>query len=249
MKKISIWAKHHVLLTRIIICIIHLLLICIAFFLSENVQFNFSDATLILIALIIVGASLLYPVAKKISYVFQKIILFITSTCFFLITCFFIQQNFSLPFSQPSLSAVVVLKDSSNKQSAAQIIQSLQYRDKKTLTRSEKRVIKKELRKEIKAYKKMPKPHRPTAQDALLIFLIVLSGIGLLFGLAILVCGVSCGGVPALAIVLTLFGMGGIGVALYFIIRKLHKNIQQESKQSTENNLDNSENINAAFAI
>lgn len=160
------------------------------------------------------------------------------------------QQNFDLPFSQQSLSAVVVvLKDSSNKQTAAQIIQSLQYRDKKTLTRSEKRILKKELRREIKVYKKLPKPQRPTAQDALLIFLIVLSGIGLLFGLSILVCGISCGGIPALAIILTLFGMGGIGVALYFIIRKLHKNIEEERKQSGANSLDNSDNINAAFAI
>lgn len=249
MKKISIWAKHHVLLTRIIICIIHLLLILIAFYLSDNIQFNFSNSTLILIGLIITGALLLYPFAKRISYAFQKIILFITSTCFFLITCFCIQQNFNLPFSQQSLSAVVVLKDSSNKQTAAQIMQSLQYRDKKTLTKSEKRILKKELRKEIKAYKKLPKANRPTAQDALLIFLIVLSAIGLLFGLSILVCGISCGGVPALAIIATLFGMGGIGVALYFIIRKLHRNIEKERKQSGANSLNNSENINAAFAI
>ncbi|MEP6466349.1 MAG: hypothetical protein ABJB05_08585 [Parafilimonas sp.] len=235
MKKISLWAKNHVFITRIIIVVIHLLLIRIAFFLCNTIQFNFSFSVFVALALIIIVASMLYPFAKKISYPFQKIILFITSTCFFLITCFFIKDNFISDSFQKTFSAVSVPVDS--------------LKNATTLTRSQKHVLKKELRTEIKAYKKIPRPQRPTAQDALLILFIVLSGIGLLCGLGILVCGISCGGIPALVLISVSAGMGGIGVGLYFIIRKLHKNVEKERKQSQTNSFNNADVLSSSLIM
>ena len=232
MKKISIWAKHHVLIARLIISVIHLLLTLIAFYISQNIYFNFSFFDLSIVVLILILGRIVYPFARKKSYELQKTVLFITSTCFFLIVCFAMKHNFTMFSNQNALSAVSLPSDSTNKKFNAQkLISSLAYKDYKSMSRSEKRAFRKELGKEIKAYKKIPKPHRPTAQDALLIFLIVVCGIGLLFGLSILICGISCGGIPAWAIILTLLGMGGVGIGLYFIIRKLHKNVEEERKQ------------------
>ncbi len=229
MKKISLWAKNHVFITRVIVSFIHALLILIAFYLSKNLQFNFSISSLIVVVIILSGVSILYPYTKRISYTFQKTMLFITSTCFFLITCFFNKHNFSLLNFQAASTTVSLPIDSSNKKSVAEMIELL--RTNNNLSRSEKHTLRKELRselrKEIKAYKKIGKPHRPTKQDALLILLIVLSGVGLLYGLAIILCSISCGGIPAIVLIFTSFGIAGIGVGLYFLIRKLRRNIER----------------------
>lgn len=230
MKKISVWAKHHVFATRVIVSIIHILLVLIAFYISQNIQFNFSFIELILIVLIIIAAKIIYPFAKRQSYLLHKTVLFITSTCFFLIVCFAMKHNFMLSSNQNALSAVSLPADSSKISSIKKVSS---YKDYKALSKPERKAFRKELKKELKAYKKIPRPNRPTAQDALLIFLIVLCGIGLLFLLSILVCGISCGGISGGAILLSLLGLGGIGVGLYFIIRSLHRNIEKESKQNT----------------
>lgn len=239
MKKISLWAKDHVLITRIIIFFIHLLLILIAFYLSENIQIDFSFAAISVIVFILIAGRTIYPFARKKSYAFQKTVLFVTSTCCFLIICFAMKHNFSFSLNQNVYSAVSLPFDSTNKKTDKQNITSLtSYKDYKSLSKAEKKAFRKELKKEIKVYKKeLKKTNRPkpTWEDALLIFLIVLCAIALLFGLSILVCGISCGGVPAAAILLTLFGMGGVGVGLYFIIRKLHRNVEKERKHMEKN--------------
>lgn len=241
MKKISIWAKNHVFATRIIISIIHLLLILIAFYISQNLQFNFSFSALCIVILIIIAGKIFYPFARRKSYVLHKTTLFVTSTCFFLVMCFAMKHNFRLSsYNQNALSAISLPVDS-NKVSSLKQISS--YKDYKALSKSERKAFRKELKKEIRTYKKIPQPNRPSAQDAVLIFLIVLCGLGLLFLLSILVCGISCGGISGGAILLTLLGMGGIGVGLYFIIRSLHRNLDKENgimdKQSTNNNRNN----------
>ena len=221
MKKISLWAKHHVFATRIIIFFIHLLLIVLAFYISENIPFHFSLKKLSLVLFILILSTFNYYRVKQKSYLFKKAIYFITSVCFFLIVCFFSKHNFTTNSFQKSLSAIEITPHhNTSNPTAQQILQSLKYRDKTTLTKYEKRILKKELKKQIGIYTKSTLKHdHISAEQALLIILAIIAALGLLSLLSALACSISCGGANALAILVFIVGLAGICFGLYFLIK------------------------------
>ncbi|MEP6466350.1 MAG: hypothetical protein ABJB05_08590 [Parafilimonas sp.] len=231
MQKISIWAKHHAFAARIIIFFIHLLLLLLGFYITENIPFHFTFSEIVFILLIIVAASIIYPFVKK-NYLFQRILIFFTSGCFFLIVCFFIDHNFNFPNNQKALSAVPVSIPAENKKPSAQeILESLKYRDKSTLTKQEKRILKKEFKKQLVVYgKSVAKNDKASAAKAALIILAIIAALGLVALLGILSCSISCGGSGALAILVFIIGLGGIGIGLYFLLKLIkRKHIKTDS--------------------
>lgn len=228
MKQISYWAKNNVPAARIIISFIHILLVLIAFYLSTNVSFHLSFFEMSLIAVIIIIASIIYPKSKKTSYTFQRILLFVTSVGFFLMICFFVQRNFSFPYYQKTLSAISLPVNADKKPTAQEILESLKYRDKSTLTKEEKKILKKEIKKQVCVYTKATISNDKEGKShALAIILLIIAAVGLELVLSALACSISCGGSGALAIIVFALGTAGIILGTVLLINRInHKKMK-----------------------
>ncbi len=88
--------------------------------------------------------------------------------------------------------------------------------DKSKLSKKEKRRI---MKTQIKAI--MHEKSLSAADRALMIFLCVLLGLALLFGVAVLSCAIGCGGSEALAVVVALLGIVGVILFVSWLARKI----------------------------
>lgn len=236
MKNISIWAKNNVLVARVLIFFIHLLLIFLAFYITANIHFKFSYTELTVIICFWVTTVFIYSYVAKQSYLIHKVLNFITASCFFLIICFFIKHNFRLPYFQNTLNAVSVSGKTNKHSSAQEILESLKYRNKGTLTKKENRILKKEFGKQLYVFNERSLKHNDTtATNALLILLAIIAVVGLLAVLSLLVCAISCGGAGALLIIVFVLGIAGFSFALFAILKSLTQRHNKKSKPESTN--------------
>lgn len=238
MKKISVWAKDNVIPARIIIFCIHTTLIFLAGYIGTHLHKIPATAFYIAIALLIF-ISTVYPRSSKKnffrrrSYAVQKTCDFIAAACFFTLLCFFANHNLRLPSLQNTLYAVS-LHPKNEKPTARQILGSLKYRDKSTLTRQEKRILKKEFKNQLGVYAKATLKHDKAGQShSVEIIFTIIVAIGLFGLLAALACTISCNGANALAILLLAVGTAGIVWGAVAVINGLSK--KHKSKKQTRN--------------
>jgi hypothetical protein len=121
------------------------------------------------------------------------------------------------------------------KPTAAQILESLKYRDKSSLTKEEKRILKKEFSIQLKKYTLAKFNGDKAAQsNAGAVILAIVLALGLLYLVGAAACSLSCNGNDAAAILVGLFGTAAIIIGLIFFIKGLQKKQNSEKLKSKE---------------
>ena len=119
--------------------------------------------------------------------------------------------------------------------SAEEILASLQYRDKSSLTRQEKRILKEEFKKQIKIYAVAKiTGNKDGASKAVLIILTIIAAIGLLTLLAALACSLSCNGSDAAAVIVGVLGAAAIIWGTIVLVNRISRGPKKKSGNPTE---------------
>jgi uncharacterized membrane protein len=237
MRKISFWAKHHRFGAIAFLVIIKLLLAYIAFYIGSSLLdldihipfFVFGIALFILVM-----AALIYPsrrftrLSKNQFYIRQKSCDFIVAACSFVMIGTLVNNNFPLPATTiSSASNVTAIQPT-----ADEILASLKYRDKTTLTRQEKRILKEEFKKQLKVYAVAKVTgHTSDAGKAGLIILTIVAALGLLFLVASLACSLSCNGSDAAAVIVGVLGVALIVWGTIALIKRISKGPEKKKEE------------------
>ena len=218
MRKISLWAKYNPRTARVYIIIIKILLAAMAWFVSRLfVEMNIAlPGSLGFSALLIfLLAALLYPSKdrKKLSsrhfYIKQKSCDFTLAACTFIMMVSIInnQQYHGTANSLHASSSITA----SETPTAEEILTSLRNRDKKTLTRLEKKILKHEFKKQLQVFTKATlASDKKSSDQAGWIILTIVAALGLTLVLSALVCSISCGGAEGIAVVVGILGLVAI---------------------------------------
>jgi len=230
MKQLAYWANRNKVFARIIVTCCHVLLGLMAYFLASQLSaygMTIPTGALSTVSIVVIITLLVYACwsqAGRISFVKKKsihLVIVLCSFCCMLIcakTLFFSNQ---LIFHSSSLQAAVEPAPASR---AAEILESMKYRERSSLTKQEKRILKKELKHQVKSYTKAMAKNDPEAErKAGLIILAILTVLSLTVVLAALICGILCGGMEAIAVVLLLLGTAGLILALIGILNALSR--------------------------
>lgn len=231
MKQISVWAKNHVYQARAYIILIKISLFFMAISIGKTIAeigivlphwfFTFS-AVIFLIIIVFYPNRLKGQRAKWYIYSVRKSCGFIL--CFVSFILILSLANTNSFFYNRASADVNATTISNGPPTAAEIIASLQYRDKSTLTRQEKRILKKEFGKQIIVYAKAKlSGDKATAGKVFLVILTIIGAVGLSLLLASLACSVACGGADGLAILIMVVGLTGIIWGMIALIKRIKK--------------------------
>lgn len=135
------------------------------------------------------------------------------------------------PGASPVFASVHPIKP--KKPTAQQIIESLKYRHRSSLTRVEKRILKKELNVQAKQYlsAKLSGDKEKSRQIWLTIAVIV-GSLGVLYLVAALSCTISCNGGGSLSIVVLIFGIAAVIWGSTLLLRNIYN--RKKRKKQTE---------------
>lgn len=244
MKKLSRWAKENPWKARIIIILVHFALVTIALFTGESfttLGIQFPAWLLFLFLSVFILAAVFYPSRRKRTVINRDLHYFRQKSCDFLlaastfcmILCLATKNTVSVSIFQPaSASNGINLTKETKKPTAEEILASLAYRDKSTLTRAEKRILKQEFKTQLKNYVAAKLAGNKAEGDRVgLIILAIIGALGLLFLLASLSCSIACGGSEGLAIAFLIVGAAGIIWGLIAVIRNIKRNNKKARKE------------------
>ena len=235
MRSLSLWARANPWTSRLLIIGGQILTTTLAIwigkaFSEKNISLGAGLLYLLLIALFI--TILIYPGREQrkrlhylVAYRWQKscdfALLFIS---FWMIVCLSNQagQSTGVLDSNTFAAQGVSATQKGKTPTAEEILASLKYRDKSTLTKAEKRILRKEFKKQVKIYIKAKlSGNKDQADQTFLIILAIAAAVGLFILLTALACSVSCGGAEGLAIALMIIGTGAIVIGTVFLIRAI----------------------------
>jgi hypothetical protein len=234
MRKISAWAKYHPYQARVYIVLIKVALFIAAIFtgrLFNELSIHLSPLTGVAAGALLIIASFIYPkktisrFVKKKSYAFRKRCDFVLAFSTFMLISVLANNNHLFIYNTPSSAATQLSITRATPPTAEEILASLKYRDKSTLTHQEKRILKKEFEKQLTIYAKAKVTGDKDGEKAVLIILTIIGAIGLSLLLGALACSISCGGADGLAILVAVVGLTGIiwgSIVLIKRITKLH---------------------------
>ncbi len=242
MLPISTWAKRHVAYARITITVFKILLAVLALYVSRTLtSMEWSlPAVIPFIAMTLFSvAVIVYPgrTKKKFSrsFAYRKSCDFVlTATSFIMLICFFQQQESKRIF--PSLSNAYAATGPHIKKktvpTAEEILKSLeQGRDRKALTRTEKRVLKKEFKKQLGVWIAAKiSGNKEGEGKAGLIILAIIVAVGLLYLVAALSCSLSCNGADGAAIAVGLLGAAAVVLGLIAVIRRIKRGPKKKAE-------------------
>jgi hypothetical protein len=250
MIKISYWAKHRPAEARITIIVLHIILTGLAIYVGSGLnEFGIlmPAKSLYILVPIFLLIAFFYPSRNKKTgqpgriqfYRTQKTFDFLAAAMSFTMVCF-VANNYHSNNISATVSAtnIALPKDAGAKPTAEQILASLSYRDKNTLTRLEKRILKTEFKHQLKVYVKAKLTRDDeTAAKAVLIILSVIGAVGLTFLLAALACNIACNGSEAAAIIVSILGLAAIIFLLVYTIKKIknHNKTVTEESPATKN--------------
>lgn len=244
MLNLSYWAKKHVFYARILLVFLKLLLAGLAFVLSRLLNAaNWQIPELVIGTTVIVFflVIIFYPdkQVKKINFyrafVYRKTCdCLLAAVSFVLLTHLFQQGNVN-SFYNSNSSAIAAMSTTIKPiepPSAEQILKSLnEGRDKKTLTHQEKRILKKEFKRQLGVWVKAAlKGDKETKRKAGLIILAIIGALGLLALVGLLACNVSCNGADGAAIVIAVLGLAGVIWGLIAVIRRIKRGPKKKTQ-------------------
>ncbi|HZE86037.1 MAG TPA: hypothetical protein VE035_17075 [Puia sp.] len=223
MKHISYWARRHPLQARLAIVLLHLILIPLAFYIGSSLrQLHITIAPpviLLALSLFLVTATF-YPRKGSRQYWRQKTCDMILCACSFVMISSLGNTDSLSPLTAEHSYGCDAIP--SGKPTAEEILASNPEKGNTHLSRQEKKILKKEFRKQFLAYTKaLATGDGHGAERALLILLAVVVAVGLIALLAGLACSISCSGSPGLAFVLFFLGTAGIVVLTVISIKAI----------------------------
>lgn len=234
MKKLSFWASKHPVKARKAILLLHIILILLASYTGLGLYELDIPVPIWLVyatACLFFTAIFLYPERRapmpdsnrRRRYAIRKTCDTALAACSFIFVCFAVNNSAAFRTAHIVLTAQALTNASGEtKPAAQQILAELVYRDKHTLTRSEKRILKHEFNHQLKLYAKAKLMRDEEAGGrAILIILSIIGAVGLTFLLGGLVCNLSCNGSEAAAILLGIIGLAGIIFLLVLAIKKI----------------------------
>lgn len=225
MRKLSVWAKYHPVLARIIIIVSRILLFLIACFLGKQlIVYSIGLSPLWIYVFIglffIAGAT--YPRQRSSSNYFKrKFYDGVVAASGFFITLSLVAQ-----LDSPFVSArATTIDPSPYKYAEAKILLEQFKNSEKTKFRGkEKRIIRKEFNYQLLQYAKAKiTGKKADADQALLIILACIAAVGLLFLVLSLACTLSCNGSDAAAVIVAVLGLAGIIWGLIAVIRAINR--------------------------
>ncbi len=241
MKKISQWASLHRNSAIILVVLIKILLAVMAVYLGlllSQAGVHLSALIVYLSIPVVFLTAVYYPlkgngwISKDRLYIRRKTSDFILSLCSFLSICTCINNLDAIGSPVPRSLGSITLKKT-NPPSAQEILSSLSSPDKKSLTRQEKRILKKEFNKQVKVYVKAKLTgNKDESGKAFLIILTIIGALGLLALLASLVCSLSCAGSDAAAILVALLGLAGIIWATVAVIKAIKRGPKKKKDEA-----------------
>jgi len=248
MRKLSLWGKNNPWKARLIIFFSHIILFNLALFTGielASTGINMPGYLKYLIVVISFLTFITYPSAKNKStykrvsyYTRQKIcdFLFALST-FGMIVCLTAPgENISTFFSDIRASTLPSIEKGKTKPTAADILASLEHRNKSTLTHSEKRILKKEFKKQIGLYIKAKiTGEKDESGHAGLIILAIIGALGLFLLVSALACSLGCNGSGTGAIAVFVLGTAGIVFGLLAVIRAIERKGKGKKETPKEN--------------
>jgi len=250
MKKLSYWARFNPWKARAIILISHLLILLIGWYTGmalNKMNVIIPAATLFVFITFYFISVFMYPSKDEKRkyrasrfYNRQKLCdLSLAASAWLMIICIANNKNLQTGFLNYATAASIetsIVKPKPEKQTAAEILESLKHRDKNSLTREEKRILKKEFKLQLKNYFTAKiKGNKKAEGDAGLIILSIVAALGLLYLVGALACSLSCNGSDAAAIIVALIGTAGIVIGLIFVIRSIKKKHRKEEQVKTTN--------------
>lgn len=238
MRKISLWAKHHRFFAIITIIISKILLAIIAFniglWLLES-DIRIPVIVVVFALAIFVITALVYPskyqtiLTKKQVYIKQKSCDFILAACTFVMMTTLVNVNMPLPLTSSAMASNVV---TNNNTKAEEILASLKYRDKSTLTKQEKRILKKEFKKQLKLFAIAKITGDKEGGDKTwLIVLTIIAALGLFFLVAALACGIGCGGSEVGAGLVLVIGTAAIVWGTVAVIKRITRGPKEKKTE------------------
>jgi hypothetical protein len=244
MRHLSRWAKGHPIKARLIIISSHILFALLAYFIGNELRdlnVVFSSTVFFSISLLFIAVAFVYPHKKdkpvtfsiRYTYLFRKSCDLAVATCSFcLLCCLANNPPLAVPVNDLYATNNSTVPAITEKPTAQEILSSLQYRDKKSLTRSEKRTLKKEFKHQLKVYAVAKvKGDSKTAGQALLILLAIIGAVGLLYLVAALACSLSCNGSDVAAVFVGVVGTIAVIWLLVYVIKQIS---HPKKKNNTE---------------
>jgi hypothetical protein len=241
MRKLSLWGRNNPIKARLIIIISHIILFILAWFTGNellSIGINLPGYLKYLIVFVSLLAFITYPSAKRKSeykivsyYTRQKTCDFLFALTFFgLIVCLTVSdENISTFFPDISASTSSSVEKNKTKPTAAEILTSLEHRDKSTLTRSEKRILKKDFKKQIGIYVKTKiTGEKEKSDQTLLIILAIIAALGIFLVVAALACSLGCNGSGTGAIAVAVLGTAAVVFGLIVVIRAIERKGQKQ---------------------
>jgi hypothetical protein len=246
MRKLSYWGKMNPRKTHIIIVISHILLLLLGWYtgtLLSEAGISLPGILLLFFILYYLAAVFFYPAKNEKTsigsyrfYIKQKACdLSLAAAAWGMIIC--IANNKSAPYEyfQNSLASTIETVIVKEKPTASEILESLKYRDKSTLTKEEKRILKKEFRVQLKKYAVAKVTGDKKAGDnAGLIILAIVGALGLLILVGALACNISCNGGTGGAIAVALLGTAAVVIGLIAVIRSIKRKSQTGKGTTTD---------------
>ena len=248
MRKLSLWGKNNPWKARLIIIFSHIILFNLALFTGNELAstgINMPGYLKYLIVFISFLTFISYPSARNKSgykivsyYTRQKIcdFLFALST-FGMIVCLTTPgENISTFIPDIHASTLSSIAKGKTKSTAAEILASLEHRDKSTLTHSEKRILKKEFKKQIGIYIKAKiTGEKEESGHAGLIILAIIGALGLFLLVSALACSLGCNGSGTGAIAVFVLGTTAIVFGLLAVIRAIERKGKDKKQPPKEN--------------
>ncbi len=234
MRSISYWARYNPLTARFFIIVIKGILICLAVYagiLFAKMQVIISPLALVIAVLATILISILYPQKRKVQrrgfYLRQKLSDFLLAACSFVCFTTIANNLESVSPSSFSLYASVPVTEPT----AKQVLSSLSYRDKNSLSRLEKRILKKEFKRKLGVYAKSKlMGNNEEAENAALIILTIVAALGLMALLAALVCELSCSGADGAAVLVAILGTAAIVWGVVVLIKRINRKPKKKEK-------------------
>ncbi|RYF79167.1 MAG: hypothetical protein EOO03_18380 [Chitinophagaceae bacterium] len=224
MKSISLWARHHRPAAILIIILAKLLLAGTAIYtgiLFTRAGISFSTGWIYLYAALFMAVAFLYG-SQAANYYRRKLMDGLLLACTFLMVVVFSNNGERVNFTMTGWA--LTAPTTKEKPTAKQILASLEHRDKKDLTRREKRILKQEFQVQLKQFVAAKiKGDKQKSSEAGSIILLIVAALGLGFLLASLVCSLSCSGAEAAAIIVGIVGFVGLIWLLAIMIKRIKR--------------------------
>lgn len=232
MKAISLWARQHRPAAILFIIALKVLLGLSALYtgiLFTSLDISFSSGWLLLYTALFMITALLYQQQDG-RYGRRIFMNYLLMTFAFLSTVVFF--NRLDPVHTPAAAVAPSILPVKYKPTAAQILASLEYRDKHSLTRQEKRILRREFKLQLKklAAAKLTGDKEKT-KETVAIILTIIAATGLIVLLSALVCNLSCSGAEGAALVIFIAGMAGIIWGIAAVARHFKK--RRQKRQAT----------------